>query len=353
MLIKLMLGALQFRNKPFAEMKMLFEQLSQEGQNPETLFITCADSRIIPSLITQAPPGDLFVLRNIGNIIPPFPSLSSEAGGLEYALTAFKIKDIIICGHSQCGAMNGILAADLEGRVPTAAAWLRHSDSALKKMQEHHPDQLSEPSARLSALTKENILLQIEHLKTYPQVREQLARNELTIHGWLYELESGKIFIYEQKLNEFICLDDALILAIEARKNKICASLAMEYLEKLSHPQSAKEYQLLMQLFDRLQNNIVAIWELIKEPLQQKLWMELGGFYADPLDQQFVALMESGSQIKLTDLKRFQKHIVESEGYHQYCHQLARTSFFSTPPQRYPILIESQSSLDNALFQAF
>lgn len=336
MLIKLMLGARQFKKKPFIEMRDLFEQLSG-GQNPETLFITCADSRIIPSLITQASPGDLFVMRNIGNIIPPYPSLSSEAGGIEYALSAFPIKDIIICGHSKCGAMNGLLTPDLAKRLPTVASWLSHSHAVLEKMHEDSTDMTKDPAAKLTIATEQNIILQMAHLKTYPLIAEKLARNELTIHGWLYEFESGKVHIYEPTANQFVSLETALDLAIKARKNKIISTIAMDYLEQLTHPKSASEYQFLMQLFSLMQNSIRPIWGGINTAVRHKLWEELGGFFSSPSDKAFATMVESGAQLQLKDLKQFQKNISESEGYRQYCGQLMRPSFFSQPKTQFII----------------
>ena len=325
-----MLGMLQFKKQTFKEMQNLFTQLSS-GQNPETLFITCADSRIVPSLITQADPGELFVIRNIGNIIPPYPSWTSEAGAIEYALNAFNIKDIIICGHSQCGAMKGLLTPDIKLQLPAVASWLTHSLSVLDKMHDDHSDLINDPIVKLSIATKNNIIQQVNHLKTYPLIAKKIANNELTIHGWLYEIESGKVFIYESKSNEFLSLEEALLRAIEARKNKITTNLVMDFLQPLTGPKSAQEYQQLMRLFTSIKNNIQPIWHLIKEAVQQKLWIELGGLYTNPVDSKFLALVESCSQIKLTGLNTFQKNVSESYGYQQYCSQLIRSSFFSQP----------------------
>lgn len=332
MLINLMLGVLQFKEIASVQMHDLFEQLNK-GQNPDTLFITCADSRIIPSLITQAHPGDLFVLRNIGNIVPPYPSLSSEAAGIEYVLNKFEIKDIIICGHSQCGAMEGLLTPDIEKQMPVVASWLSHSHSVLKKMHDDETELITDRALKLTIATQQNILLQIAHLKTYPLIAQKLARNELTIHGWLYEVKTGKVQIYEPAKSDFMTLEAALDVAIERRKNKIITNIAMDYLEKLSQPKSAKEYQLLMPLFARLQDNINPIWHHIKEVSHQKIWEELGTFYGNPFESKFIALVESGSQIKLPDLKALQKNVVESVGYHQYCSQLIHASFFSPLPK--------------------
>src|ERR1044072_8260783 len=136
MLIKLMLGVRQFQNGSFKSMQETFEGL-MSAQKPEILFITCSDSRLIPNLFTQTQPGELFVIRNVGNIIPPSHTPSSEAAGIVFALNELNsIKDIIICGHSQCGAMKGLLAPNLKEYLPEVDAWLSHSHSVLKHLTE-------------------------------------------------------------------------------------------------------------------------------------------------------------------------------------------------------------------------
>lgn len=340
MLIKLMLGVLEFKRKKFKGLQNLFEQLSN-GQHPETLFITCADSRLDPLLVTHTLPGELFIVRNIGNIIPPFPSQSSEAGAIEYALTSFNIKDIIVCGHSQCGAMTGLLTPDIEKQLPVVASWLSHSQPVLKKMHELHLDEANGWASKLTHATELNIVQQIEHLKTYPLIAEKISKNEINIHGWLYEFESGKVFIYEQESSKFILLEDALVVALKIRKNKVISDLAMSYLEQRTHPKSAQEYQQTIRLLESLHNNILPIWGKIKESVKQKLWEELGGFYETIEDSDFITIMESGLETQLSDLKKFQKNIYESEGYHQYCSQLIHHSFFTKPH----IIAKNQESL--------
>lgn len=300
----------------------MFEGLS-EGQHPETLFITCSDSRIIPNIFTGHKPGDVFMVRNIGPMVPPYPSVSGEAAALEYALHAFDIKDIIICGHSQCGAMKGLLTPNIAETLPTVASWISHAHPVLDEMHDDH----SEPHIKLAIATQKNIVLQMEHLKTYPQVAQKLANKELTIHGWLYEFETGKIFIHEPSSNNFVQLEesDALKLAMEERKNKIITQVAMDYLHKKSNPKSINEYRKLMDLFASLNKDIQPIWEDIKAASKQKIWAELGDFYESPQDARFINLVESGSKIKLTNLDELQKNISESNGVGKK----NKSSFFS------------------------
>ncbi|KTD52877.1 carbonic anhydrase [Legionella quateirensis] len=308
MLVKLMLGLLEFKKKPFQGMKDLFEQLSGQ-QNPETLFITCSDSRIVPSLITQADPGDLFSIRNIGNIIPPYPSSFSETGAIEYSLKILDIKDIIICGHSNCGAMKGLLTPHIEEHLPAVASWLGHSQVVLEEIKAARKTELNDPARELEIATKKNIVQQMKHLKTYPLIHEKMARKELTIHGWYYELETGQVFIYEPELNEFINLEDALERALESRKNKIVSSLSMNYLRQMLPLKSETEYHQLMQLIIKLQDGILPIWEFIKEPVKQQLWKELGGFYETPDDEKFKAMVESSTSFRLPALEEFRDSI--------------------------------------------
>jgi carbonic anhydrase len=337
MLIKLMLGVLEFKRKDFKGLQNLFEQLSN-GQYPETLFITCADSRVDPLLITHSLPGQLFVTRNIGNIVPPFPSSSSEAAAIEYALNTFNIKDIIICGHSQCGAMNGLLTPDIEKQLPTVASWLTHSQPVLKKMNELHMDEGNGWASKLNCATRLNIVQQIQHLTTYPLIASKLAKNELSIHGWLYEFETGKISVYEQQKDKFVPLEDALTIALKARKNKIVSQVAMDYLHRLSRPGTAEGCHQFMQLLASLKNNVQPIWEKIRELSRQKLWAELGGLYEKETDEDFIALLDSGSETQLHDLSEFQKNISESKGYKKYCSRLIHQSLFFKPKTAPPPL---------------
>ncbi|KTD57406.1 carbonic anhydrase [Legionella shakespearei] len=330
MLIKLMLGVLEFKRKDFKGLQNLFEQLSN-GQHPETLFITCADSRVDPLLITHSLPGQLFVTRNIGNIVPPFPSSSSESAAIEYALSTFNIKDIIICGHSQCGAMNGLLTPDIEKQLPTVASWLSHSQPVLKKMNELHLDEANGWASKLTCATQLNIVQQVQHLKTYPVIVSKLAKNEVSIHGWLYEFETGKITVYDQQKDKFVPLEDALTVALNTRKNKIVSQIAMDYLNGLGRPRTAAECQQFMQLLANMKDNIQPIWEKIKELSRQKLWAELGGLYEKETDEDFITLLNSGSETQLPDLSPFQKNISESKGYRKYCSRLIHQSLFFKP----------------------
>lgn len=201
---KLIQGIHQFQRKEFRPRQGLFEQLGQ-GQNPDTLFITCSDSRIDPSLLTQTEPGELFILRNAGNIVPPHGAANGGEGAtIEFAVAGLGVKDIIICGHSHCGAMQGLLEPEKLQPLPVVAAWLSHAETTRRIVKENyqhlHSDRL------LTATIEENVLVQLENLRTLPAVAARLARGDLHLHGWVYKIETGDVFAYDLQEGQFVSL---------------------------------------------------------------------------------------------------------------------------------------------------
>jgi carbonic anhydrase len=200
---KILDGITDFHDHYFASHRELFEHLSH-GQNPEILFITCSDSRIDPFLITQSQPGDLFVIRNVGNIIPAYsPINGAEAAGIEYALTALNVKDIVICGHSHCGAMKGLIQINsLSEKMPSVYNWLRiHGEPTQRLVKDNYKDY---PHDQLLKITiEQNVLTQIDNLETYPVVRSKIHSGLITIHAWIYEIESGVVFAYDSNSGKF------------------------------------------------------------------------------------------------------------------------------------------------------
>jgi carbonic anhydrase len=200
---KLVEGLHKFQSEIFHTHQELFDTLSK-GQEPETLFITCSDSRISPNLITQTLPGDLFILRNAGNLIPtygPGSSNSGEAGTIEFALAGLGVKHIVVCGHTLCGAMKGLLKPEILEKMPAVKAWLEHAEGTKRVMQEnyHH----LEGNDLLTAAIEENVLNQLENLRTHPAVRSRIGRNELSLYGWVYKMETGEVFQYDGALGQF------------------------------------------------------------------------------------------------------------------------------------------------------
>jgi len=201
---KLIEGIHQFQAKSFLPLKTLFEQLAK-GQHPETLFITCSDSRIDPTLLTKAQPGDLFILRNAGNIVPPHGAGNGgEAATIEFAVAALGVKDIIICGHSHCGAMHGLLHPEQVASLPAVSSWLSHAEMTRRVMRENYGH--LDGDRLLTATIEENVLVQIENLQTLPAVGSRLVRGDLHLHGWVYKIETGEVFAYDGANGQFVKL---------------------------------------------------------------------------------------------------------------------------------------------------
>jgi carbonic anhydrase len=201
---KLIEGIHRFQVNDFLPLQKLFEQLAK-GQNPETLFITCSDSRIDPTLLTKAQPGDLFILRNAGNIVPPHGAGNGgEAATIEFAVAALGVKDIIICGHSHCGAMHGLLHPEKVASLPAVSAWLSHAEMTRRIMRENYGH--LDGDRLLTATVEENVLVQIENLQTLPAVGSRRVRGDLRLHGWVYKIETGEVFAYDGGNGQFVKL---------------------------------------------------------------------------------------------------------------------------------------------------
>jgi carbonic anhydrase len=199
---KLIHGIHQFREEDFRPLQGLFEKLSK-GQNPETLFITCSDSRIDPNLLTRSKPGDLFILRNAGNIVPPHGAANGGEGAtIEFAVSALGVKDIIICGHSHCGAMQGLLNPEAVTDLPALSSWLSHAETTRRIVRDNYSE--LEGEKLLTATIEENVLVQLENLRTLPSVASRLVRGDLHLHGWVYKIETGEVFGYDAENGQFV-----------------------------------------------------------------------------------------------------------------------------------------------------
>lgn len=200
---RLIKGLHEFQTNYFSEHRELFEMLSQ-GQHPRILFITCSDSRIDPNLITQTEPGEMFIIRNAGNIIPPYGATNGGEGAtVEYAIHALGIQEIVVCGHTHCGAMKGLLQiGKLEEEMPVVYEWLKHAEATRRTIKEHYQDHEGEDL--LNAAAKENVLTQLDNLRTYPVIYSGLKGRQLQLHGWLYEIETGEILEYDSTRSQFV-----------------------------------------------------------------------------------------------------------------------------------------------------
>lgn len=198
-------GVRRFHKDVYPEQKALFESLAHE-QKPRAMFITCADSRILPELITQSSPGDLFVTRNVGNVVPPYGQMMGGVStAIEFAVVALGVHHIILCGHSDCGAMKAVLNPEELNRMPTVKAWLRHAEVAKVVVQENCSCGHQET---LDILTEENVVAQLNHLRTHPSVAARLASGQLFIHGWVYDIGTSQIKAYDAETGEFRLIDD-------------------------------------------------------------------------------------------------------------------------------------------------
>lgn len=198
---KLISGLHHFQNNIFDEQRELFERLAR-GQKPDALFIACSDSRVIPHLFTQASPGELFVVRNVGNLVPAHGQRAgAEAAAIEYAVGVLGVRDIIVCGHSQCGAMQALLFEPTEVKRPALEAWLSHAAATRQIVCDHYAD--ATPERRLAIGVQENVLVQIENLRTHPTIRSHLVHGRVRLHGWVYKIETGEVFGYDPSTGQF------------------------------------------------------------------------------------------------------------------------------------------------------
>lgn len=200
---KLLEGIRDFQGRVFDSKRELFNKLANR-QTPLAMFITCSDSRVVPDLITRTDPGDLFTLRNAGNLVPPTgDGGEGEAATIEYAVKALEIRDIIICGHSQCGAMQALWNPRLAVDFPTVATWVDKASAVRDRVVEKYGE-LS-PEERLDATIKENVLMQLENLRTHPAVSAALEQGTLRLHGWMFSIATGEVLAYDAATDDFAC----------------------------------------------------------------------------------------------------------------------------------------------------
>ncbi len=201
-------GVAKFQKEVYPGKKATFQKLAN-GQNPEVLFITCSDSRIDPNLVTQTGPGELFICRNAGNVVPPH---SNQTGGMtasiEFAVAALGVSHIVICGHTDCGAMKGALNPEALSGLPHVKEWLGHCRVATEVVKERcGHDELSHE--HLEEVTQENVVQQMQHLRTHPSVAAKIATGQVKLHGWVYNIESGDVLCYDEKTSKFEAMDEA------------------------------------------------------------------------------------------------------------------------------------------------
>jgi carbonic anhydrase len=212
---KLVDGIFAFKECVHKPMREFFEQLAG-GQKPRALFITCCDSRVNPDLMTQAEPGDLFMLRNAGNLVPPHSAVAGgEAATIEYAVAHLGVPNIIICGHSNCGAMKGLMDPGGLNDLPAVGSWLHHAEATRRIAREVTPG-LSAAEA-WEAVTKANVLVQIDNLRTHPTVAAGLIRGDLFLHAWYYCFAAGDVEFYDPTQSAWVSVSQSLPVAYSPR----------------------------------------------------------------------------------------------------------------------------------------
>jgi carbonic anhydrase len=220
---KLIQGIVDFRKKVRPGYRETFARLAL-GQSPDALLIACSDSRVAPNLFASTEPGDLFVIRNVGNVIAPCGadgrSLSdeSEAAAIEFATSALRVSDIIVCGHSECGAMRVLLDGEKRPETPHLHAWLRHAEGALREVQ--GGARMKPDLSVANHLSQFNVLHQVEHLRSYPAVQERLKAGRLRVHAWWFDIAQAEILSYDDQARHFVVIDEAEADRIIARLEK-------------------------------------------------------------------------------------------------------------------------------------
>ena len=203
---KLEAGIHHFQANYFSSNRALFEQLAEAGQRPETLFITCCDSRVVPNLITTAAPGELFIVRNVGNVVPSVERgvLGGVSAAIEYAVELLQVSNVIVCGHTQCGAIDAILHPERVGHLPFVARWLAESSRIPKIIEERYGHMDGE--ARMTAAVQENVLVQLENLRSFDFVARRLHSGVLKMNGWVFKIATGQVFDYDPLSGQFLQL---------------------------------------------------------------------------------------------------------------------------------------------------
>jgi carbonic anhydrase len=191
-------GVRRFQAEVFPQQAEIFAQAASEPQRPHTLFITCADSRVDPNAITSSGPGEVFVTRNIGNMVPAYGEmLGGVSAVIEFAVGSLGVRHIVVCGHTHCGAMQALLHPESVEKMPTVRSWLKNAHAALSVAETLHEKSRREGKEvdLVKTLTQQNVLLQMQHLKTHPSVAGAIAQGELTISGWIYSIGTGNVTV--------------------------------------------------------------------------------------------------------------------------------------------------------------
>lgn len=202
---KLIQGIVDFRENLTDSYRQLFAELAL-GQKPDALFVACSDSRVVPNLFASTNPGDLFVIRNIGNLIPPAISEDlSTLAALEFSIYTLNISNIIVCGHSECGAMIAITRGLESLNQRHIASWLKHGENSLRRVQEGL--KLNPALTLHNQVSQVNVLQQMDHIASHPFLMERIKKKQLRIHGWWFDIARAEVYCYEPHMGQFVVID--------------------------------------------------------------------------------------------------------------------------------------------------
>ncbi len=201
----LLRGIHDFQRDGFLSRKSLMERLAVEGQRPQIALVSCSDSRVLPEMFTQAAPGDIFLVRNAGNIVPAGGGDNpGEAASLEFAVEVLGVRDVVVCGHTHCGAVNAILHPETIAGLPTLERWLLSSQETGRIVNERYAHLEGEELMRVAV--GEHVLVQLEHLRTLPFIASRLSEPDFAIHGWVYDIKTGEVQVYDVESDAFLPL---------------------------------------------------------------------------------------------------------------------------------------------------
>jgi carbonic anhydrase len=200
-------GVRRFQTEVFPLEREHFASLADQ-QQPIALFITCSDSRVVPNLITQTKPGELFLCRDVGNIVPRYgDTYGGVSATIEYAVSVLRLGHVVVCGHFDCGAMRCLLDHEVLDGLPSLAGWLAHAEITRRRVLASHPDASAEEL--LPLLVEQNVVEQLANLRTHPAVADAVAKGRLELHGWTYRIETGEVTVYDPVADRFVPAADA------------------------------------------------------------------------------------------------------------------------------------------------
>jgi carbonic anhydrase len=204
----LLAGIHDFKREGFRSQRTLMERLAIDGQRPQIALVSCSDSRVLPEMFTQAAPGDIFLVRNAGNIVPASGGdAPGEAASLEFAVEVLGVRDVVVCGHTHCGAVDAIMHPETLAGLPTLEQWLLSSQETGRLVRERYSH--LEGEALMRVAVAEHVLVQLEHLRTLPFIARRLQEPDFAIHGWVYDIRTSEVLVYDVDVDRFVPLDPA------------------------------------------------------------------------------------------------------------------------------------------------